>query len=50
MFIILKITKAAKFRNQFRRHDDEEGEAVELQGLQSDATEEQGLSEVDIKF
>lgn len=33
MFIIVKITKSAKFRNQFRRHDSDEGEMAEVQEL-----------------
>lgn len=40
MFIIVKITKSAKFRNQFRRHDDDEGEVGEVQELRNEITDD----------
>ncbi len=40
MFIIVKITKSAKFRSQFRRHDDEDGEPAEVRELRNGIQED----------
>lgn len=44
MFIIVKITKSAKFRSQFRRQDEDEAEGGELIEVQNRSAGEENIN------
>jgi len=44
MFIIVKITKSAKFRNQFRRDDEDEVQGAEFIEIQNGLADDENIN------